>query len=97
MCGGGGGDVGWWREIPGKEEDCRTERKKVWGLEEEEEGVKQRGRQEEGERKRKSRRPRGSRERTRTRTGKAIQQSLRGGRRKPAIDSVLKPPTNNSH
>ena len=30
-------------------------------------------------------------------TGKAIQQSLQGARRKLAIDSVLKPPTNNSH
>lgn len=29
--------------------------------------------------------------------GKAIQQSLRGARRKLAIDSVLKPRTNNSH
>ena len=29
--------------IPGKEEDCWTERKKRWGLAKEEEGVKERG------------------------------------------------------
>lgn len=34
MCGVGG-------RIPGKEEDCRTDRKKGWGLEKEEEGVKE--------------------------------------------------------
>lgn len=79
--------------IPGKEEDYRTERKKGWGLEEEEEGVKERGRKE-GEYEGESGRARGRRENTQA---KRYNKSLRGARRKLAIDSVLKPPTNNSH
>lgn len=51
--------------------------------------MKERGRKEGGVREQKA----GEREHT----GKAIQRSLRGERRKHAIDSVLKPPTNNSH
>lgn len=38
-----------------------------------------------------------SRRGEREHTGRAIQQCLCGARRKLAIDSVLKPPTNNSH
>lgn len=44
--------------IAGKEEDCWTERKKGWGLEEEEEGVKGRGREEGGLERARSRRER---------------------------------------
>lgn len=80
---GGGG------RIAGKEEDCWTERKKGWGLEEEEEGVKGRGREEGGTRE--------SKRQARENTQAKQYNSLRGARRKHAIDSVLKPPTNNSH
>lgn len=51
MCGVGG-------RILGKEEDCRTDRKKGWGLEKEEEGVK------EGEKETRRGRVRGEREHT---------------------------------